>query len=78
MFPSVLLCHNPVTQRLIRPCALRLERGGRHQILISCACFSIALLCLNVFRHTIHQMKAVYLSYPLIYIKIYFVQIYIV
>ena len=58
---------------IYKQASLRLERGGRHQISISCACFSITLLCLNIFSHTIHQIKDVYLSYPLVYINLYFV-----
>ena len=40
---------------------LRLERGGRLQVWVSCACFLINLLCPNVLRHNIHQIKARYL-----------------
>ena len=56
---------------------LRFERGGRLQFRVSCACFLINLLILNVLRHTIHHIKARYLSYAMGCMKICFTKGYI-
>ena len=47
-------------------CRLRLEMGGGQQIFLSCACFLITQAFLNIYRHTIHQIKADYHSYLLV------------
>ena len=50
---------------------LRLERGGGQQILLSCACFLITQPFLNIYRHAIHQIKAVYHSYIMVLMILY-------
>ena len=54
--------------------ALKVREGRLEgsSVWVSCACFLINLLFLNVFRHAIHQIKAVYLSYLMVYIKVCF------
>ena len=49
---------------------LRLEAGGRHHFWVGCACFLITLLFLNVFKHAMHRIEAVYLSYSMVYMYI--------
>ena len=50
---------------------LRLERGGRQWIFLSCACFLITQSFLKIYRHAIHQIKADYHSYPLVSMMLY-------
>ena len=45
---------------------LRLERGVGQRICLSCACFVIARSIRNIYRHTIHQIKAEYHSYRMV------------
>ena len=52
--------------------ALRLERGGGRQSFPNCAVFLITQPFLNIYRHTIHQIKAEYHSYLLVSMILYY------
>ena len=45
---------------------LRLEREGGQWICLSCRCLLLNLTFLNIYRHTLHQIKAKYHIYLMI------------